>query len=85
MVQAIRNIETALGDGVKRPNASEEANAQVVQKSILAACPIRKGEVLTADKLTVKRAGGGLSPFCWDSVVGTVAQYDFDTDEAIRL
>lgn len=85
MVQAVRNIETALGDGEKRPNASEKANAQVVQKSILAACPIRKGEVLTADKLTVKRAGGGLSPVCWDSVVGTVAQYDFDTDEAIRL
>lgn len=85
MVRAIRHIEAALGDGIKRPNPSEQANAEVVQKSILAARPIRKGELLTEENLTVKRAGAGISPVRWDEVVGTEAQYDFETDEAIRL
>ena len=85
MVRAIRHIETALGDGIKRPNPSEQANAEVVQKAILAARPIRRGELLTEENLTVKRAGGGISPVRWDEVVGTEAHFDFDTDEAIRL
>lgn len=85
MVRAIRHIEAALGDGIKRPNPSEQANAEVVQKSILAARPIRKGELLTEENLTVKRAGAGISPVRWDEVVGTEAQCDFETDEAIRL
>ena len=85
MVQQIRHIETALGDGIKRPNKSEAENAKVVQKSILAKRPIKKGELLTADNLTVKRAGMGISSVCWDVVVGTQAQNDFDIDEPIRF
>ena len=85
MVQQIRHIETALGDGIKRPNKSEAENAKVVQKSILAKRVIRKGELLSADNLTVKRAGAGISSVHWDVVVGTQAQCDFDIDEPIRF
>lgn len=85
MVQQIRHIETALGDGIKHPNKSEAENAKVVQKSILAKRPIKKGELLSADNLIVKRAGSGVSSVHWDVVVGTKALYDFDTDEPIRL
>lgn len=85
MVQQIRHIETALGDGIKRPNNSEADNAKVVQKSILAKRSIKKGELLSADNLTVKRAGAGISSVHWDVVVGTQAQYDFDIDEPIRI
>lgn len=85
MVQQIRHIESALGDGIKRPNKSEEENAKVVQKSILAKCPIKKGEILTEDKLTVKRAGTGISASLWDSVVGAPAVKDFEIDEPIKL
>ena len=85
MVQQIRHIEKALGDGAKQPNKSEAENAKVVQKSILAKRPIKKGELLLADNLTVKRAGEGISSVHWDVVVGTKALYDFDTDEPIRL
>ena len=85
MVQQIRHIETAFGDGIKRPNKSEAENAKVVQKSILAKRPIKKGELLSADNLTVKRAGAGISSVHWDVVVGTCALYNFDTDEPIRL
>ena len=85
MVQQIRHIETALGDGIKRPNKSEAENAKVVQKSILAKRPIKKGKLLSPDNLTVKRAGAGISSAHWDVVVGTKALYDFDIDEPIRL
>lgn len=85
MVQQIRHIESALGDGIKRPNKSEAENAKVVQKSILARRPIKKGELLTADNLTVKRAGSGISSVYWDVIVGTRAQYNFDIDEPIRF
>lgn len=85
MVQQIRHIETALGDGIKRPNKSEAENAKVVQKSILAKRPIIKGELLTSENLTVKRAGLGISSVHWDVVVGTQAQYNFDIDEPIRI
>ena len=85
MVQQIRNIETALGDGIKRPNKSEAENAKVVQKSILAKIPIKKGEVLTEENLVAKRAGAGISSVYWDVVVGTKALQDYDIDEPIKL
>ena len=85
MVQQIRNIEAALGDGIKRPNKSEAENAKVVQKSILAKRPIKKGEVLTDDNLVAKRAGAGISSVYWDVVVGTKALQDYDIDEPIKL
>ncbi len=85
MVEQIRHIETALGDGIKRPNRSEAENAKVVQKSILAKRPIKKGEVLTEDMLVAKRAGAGISSVHWDVVVGTTAVKDYDIDEPIKL
>ena len=85
MVQQIRHIETALGDGIKRPNHSEAENAKVVQKSILAKRPIKMGETLTPEMLTVKRAGTGISATHWDVVVGAYAIKDYDIDEPIRL
>lgn len=85
MVDAIRNIEVALGDGVKRPNRSELKCAEVVQKSILAKCPIKQGEILTEENLTVKRAGRGVSSIHWDIVLGTCAIKDYSIDEPIQL
>jgi len=85
MVQQIRNIEAALGDGIKRPNKSEAENAKVVQKSILAKRPIRKGEVLSEENLVAKRAGAGISSVHWDVVVGTKALQDYYIDEPIKL
>ncbi len=84
MVQQIRHIETALGDGIKRPNKSEAENAKVVQKSILAKKPIMKGENLTEDKLTVKRTGEGISASLWDSVIGAPAVKDFNIETLLK-
>lgn len=85
MVEQIRHIEVAMGDGIKRPNKSEAENAKVVQKSILAKRPIKMGETLTEEMLTVKRAGAGVSASLWDNVIGAYAIKDFDIDEPIVL
>lgn len=83
LVQAIRNVERALGDGVKTPRPSELRNLPVARKSIVAARPIHAGDVFTADNLTVKRPGTGISPMLWDRVIGITADRDFAQDELI--
>ena len=85
MVQAIRNIENALGNGIKQPNQSEKNIAKVVLKTIVAANPISKGEIMSAEMLTVKRVGIGISADNWDLIVNTPAHKDFEIDEPILL
>jgi N,N'-diacetyllegionaminate synthase len=83
MVAAIRNIETAMGSGVKVPSASELKNRLIARKSIVAARAILKGEVLNESNLAVKRAGGGIDPMRWDEVMGRRAGRDYQVDEPI--
>lgn len=85
MASAIRNIEAALGDGIKAPTASELRNRLIARKSIVAARPIRAGETFDESNLDTKRPGTGLSPTQWDEVVGRVAKRDFAEDELIEL
>jgi N,N'-diacetyllegionaminate synthase len=85
MVTAIRNIEQALGDGIKRPSASEAKNRQIARKSLVAAIAIRAGDVFSETNVTVKRPGTGLSPMRWDEVLGRKASRDFASDELIDL
>ena len=83
LVQGIRNIETAMGDGMKRPMESELANKQVARKSLVASKRIQKGELLSEVNVAVKRPGSGISPMEWDSIIGTVATADFSEDDLI--
>jgi len=85
MVQAIRNVERALGDGIKRPSAAELKNRSIVRKSLVATRVIRAGEPFSADNLTAKRPGHGLSPMRWDEVLGRPAPRDFAPDEVVHL
>ena len=83
LVDSIRAVEAAMGNGLKAPVPSEIANKSVARKSIVAARPIAMGERITADHLAVKRPGTGRSPFeLWD-VIGTIASRAFHTDEPI--
>lgn len=84
MVRGIRTIEQALGDGIKRPSCSEQANLPVVRKSLVAARPIRAGELFSEANLTAKRPGTGISPMQWDSWIGRTACRDFAADEQIE-
>lgn len=85
MVRAIRHIEQALGDGIKRPSPSEAKNRPIARKSLVAARPIRAGESFTPENVTAKRPGTGLSPMRWDEVMGRVARRDYTVDELIEL
>ncbi len=83
MVHAIRNIEKALGNGIKKPSPSELKNKPIARKSIVATRNIRKGEPFTEENLTVKRPGTGISPMRWDEVIGRKAEKDYQEDEEI--
>ena len=85
MVQGIREIELALGDGIKQTSASEAKNKPIARKSIVANCAIKKGEILSENNLYTKRPAGGISPMEWDKVIGTKAIRDFEPDEMIEL
>jgi N,N'-diacetyllegionaminate synthase len=83
MVTQIRNIEQALGDGVKRSMPSELENIDLIRRSIVANCSIREGEIFSALNLSVKRPGTGISPMEWDRLIGSKASRDFEADELI--
>ncbi len=83
MVKSIRNIEKALGTGIKKPSPSEMPNMKVARKSIVASRDIKAGEILTEDNLTVKRPGNGISPMEWEKVIGTKARRDYKKDDLI--
>ena len=85
MVQGIRNIEIALGDGVKSVSASEKKNRDIARKSLVAACSIAKGDLLDEKNLAIKRPGTGISPVRWNEVRGKHAPRDFLPDELIEL
>ena len=85
MVIAIRNIEKAMGDGIKRPSSSEAKNKPIARKSMVAAQAICEGETFSEANLAVKRPGTGLSPMRWDEVLGCKAPRDFEVDELIEL
>jgi N,N'-diacetyllegionaminate synthase len=83
MVQAIRNIELALGDGIKRIMPSELANRGIARKSIVTCRLVKAGEVFTPDNLTTKRPGTGVSANAWDRLLGKKAHRDYIVDEFV--
>lgn len=85
MVCAIRNIEQAMGDGVKRPSSSEQRNIGIVRKSIVARRDISEGEILSGENITTKRPGTGISPMMWEKVIGQRACKNYKADEMIEL
>ncbi len=84
MICSIRNVELALGDGIKRPCTSEQRNRSIARKSLVAVRAIRAGEVFSEDNLTAKRPGTGISPMRLHEVLGRKASRDFAVDELIE-
>ena len=83
MVKAIRNIESALGDGNKQVTMSEKKNMVAARKSIVAARTIETGEIFTTENLTTKRPGNGISPMNWYAYIGQKAERHYEPDELI--
>ena len=83
MVAAIRNIEIALGDGIKRLTPCETKNKPIARKSLVASHPIKAGEVFSTQNITAKRPGTGISPMRWDEFMGQIALKEYDEDDLI--
>jgi len=84
LVKSIRNIEKALGDGVKKVTTSEAKNLNLVRRSIVAKTPIKKGTVFTPENITTKRPGNGICSSRWDEVIGQKANKNYLSDEKIN-
>ena len=85
MVCAIRNIERAMGSGIKEPSPSELRNLKIIRKSLVAATDIEIGDLFSKSNVTTKRPGTGISPMLWDSVIGKRASRAFRKDDLIEL
>ena len=85
LICAIRNIEHALGDGIKKPSKSEQDNMLLARKSITAKTAISVGERFTEDNLCTKRPGNGISPTNWDQILNKKSKYSFEPDDLIRI
>ncbi len=83
LVRCVRNVERALGNGIKKPAPEEIANAVAARKSLVAAKDIEKGEVFTTENLTTKRPGSGISAIHWDEYLGRTAERDYKEDELL--
>jgi len=84
MVAAIRQVETALGDGRKIPSPAELKNRDIARKSLVAAKPIHKGELFTEENVAMKRPGSGLSPMSYWSLLNRNASKQYEQDELIH-
>ncbi len=84
MVKAIRNIEIALGNGIKKPNKSEIEIMKVARRSLIATKDIRVGEIIKESDIAIKRPGTGILPKFKDIVIGMKLINDVRQDEPFR-
>ena len=85
MIDSIRKIEKATGNGIKAPTKSEREIKKLVRKSIVANKNIKKGEEFTVENLIVKRPGTGISPMLWDKVIGKLSNKNYFEDDLIDI
>lgn len=83
MVNAVREVEAAMGDGTKIPAPSEQENIGIIRKSLVASRPIAAGDAFTVDNLDFKRPGVGVSPMKYWEWLGRTACRDYIADEII--
>ena len=85
MIEGVRKITVALGNGVKKISASEKKNIKIARTSIVAVKEIKKGEKFTTKNLTIKRPGNGISPMQLFKIIGKISRKNFSEDELIKL
>ena len=84
MVDMVRHVEAAIGDGVKKVSASEAKNQDIARKSIIASAKIKAGDVFTEENVTTKRPGNGINPMRWFELLGRRAKHDYEEDYLIE-
>jgi N-acetylneuraminate synthase len=85
LVQGIRTVESALGNGRKQPTPSEANTAAVGRKSLVATQDIPAGAILTEEMITIKRPGTGLAPALRSHLIGRTAQTDIPAKTLFSL
>lgn len=85
MVAAIRNIELALGSGLKTPSDSEKKNIAIARKSIHLKEAKKKGELLTEQDLEMLRPGDGISPMRMEELMGKICQRDLSAGHQLKI
>lgn len=85
MIEAIRDVESAMGDGIKRPMEQEEEVKKAARRSIVAKVDIPQGTTITEDMLGIKRPGTGIEPSYLYKVVGGVARSAIGRDEVVTM
>jgi N-acetylneuraminate synthase len=83
IVKNVRTIETAMGDGIKRPSKGERTTRINNRKSIVSVQAIPKGTVITTDMIAIKRPGIGIQPKYFHEVVGRTAKFDIKAEESV--
>lgn len=85
MIENIRDVEEALGDGLKTPSEKEkEENYQKGRRSVHAGEEIPKGKTISREMLIVKRPGYGIKPKHIDKIIGKKAKKDIEKDDWIN-
>jgi N,N'-diacetyllegionaminate synthase len=84
MVNAIRTIEKAMGDGIKRAAESEIDTIKIARRSLVAARDIKAGETVLSDDILIKRPGSGIPAEFKDIIVGMQLESDINVDSVIR-
>ena len=84
MVDMIRHVEVAIGDGAKKVSPSELKNQDIARKSIIAKAAIKAGDVFTEENITTKRPGSGINPMKWFDLLGKTAKHDYQEDYLIE-
>jgi len=84
LVQGVREVESALGDGEKRAMPCELDTRRVARRSLVAARPLRAGEALTRDAVRIKRPGTGIPPSELERALGRRVRRDVAADEVIE-
>jgi sialic acid synthase SpsE len=84
MITAIRNVEKAMGDGVKKPTESERDTKKTVRRSLVTAREIKAGEIISPDNIFEKRPGTGISAEFKDTVVGMKSGVDISVGSVIK-
>lgn len=84
MVKAIRNVEKAMGDGIKRPTEKEDETRIIARRSLVAKRDIKKGDVINSGDIIIKRPGSGILPEFKETIRGMKASKNIIADSVIK-
>jgi sialic acid synthase SpsE len=84
MIKAIRNIELAMGDGIKKPSPSEKKNMQIARKSIHLVKGMKSGDIVLEKNIVSRRPANGISPMDIDLVIGKKLINDLEEDHCLN-